>query len=196
MTKRAAAGKFKVDWHTYARPLSPAMNDGLTTTGIYAGWMGMVSQVSFRSRRFGSKTKLITRAAGLLAVTFGCTQAKSVAGDELQLPTRLLGTWTSEGAFARFGELRLTAENISWADCVYEDYRVLRAEPGGFQIEILRPCKFGVFASFLIFELPEPTENASQDTVRVWICRGQYAFDQPPAHRFCSWGVLSKEATR
>ena len=139
--------------------------------------------------------------AALLLVTI--TSAPSLSADEESnerapaLPQSLIGVWSPYSrSFASFGDLRIAPDTMSWADCLYEEYRVIRADeqPRSYSIEVLRrpPCAFdGFLAAFVIFEFSESARRVSDGAVEVFICPKESGLDR--ARGFCSSGILVKK---
>lgn len=124
--------------------------------------------------------------------------SQSAGNTVLQLPSRLFGVWVPYSkSFEQLGELRLTAETISWGGCMYEEYRVLRAdeEQKSYVVELVHspPCKIEVSAPLLMFEFSDRALKFSDRGLEVSICHEPAQLERPPGRRSCSRGVLTKK---
>jgi len=100
-------------------------------------------------------------------------------------------------SYQQLGELRLTPETISWGGCMYEEYRVLRAddELQSFVVELVHspPCKIEVAAPLLLLEFSERALKFSDRGLEVSICHEPGQLERPPGRRSCSRGILTKK---
>jgi hypothetical protein len=156
-----------------------------------APWIGLRYRNLMKPRE-NEQSQLMLIA--LLLVTM--TSVASFGADEgskeraVALPPSLIGVWTPySSSFAGFGDLRLAPDTISWGDCLYEEYRVIRTDeqPRSYSIEVLRRCSF---QPFLIFEFSESARGVSDAAVEVFICPKESGLDR--ARGFCSSGILVK----